>query len=117
MDRASMIEQQLYNSQWLESQKEVYGKNVDYLNIYGTKDRLPMRNLQNSVIAHSRHPQSQRQMNVAKSRYTHPGGLTYDRRDFARVLNSGEKEHAGYIYHTSEATLGVWNAPVGSGWS
>ena len=119
MDRAHLVEDQLYNPGWFENQRDVYGKTVDYLNIYGTKtqQRLPARNLALPVIAHYRHPPSQRVMNVYRGRYTHPGGLTFDKRDPARVLNSSVKEHSGYIDTVIEANPGVWSAPVGSGFS
>lgn len=110
-DRAHLIEDQWYTPKWFAAQQDKY-VTVQYLNHLGTIDpgKLPMRSWANPVLRHSRHPQSMRRLNEYKSRYHHPGGLTYYRVDREGLLNSSAKltESDNYVNTEIRANPGIW---------
>lgn len=99
MDREKLIERKYYDPMWADKQYDVYAKDVLFKNTMGTWDRsrLPMKSFVTHALNLNRAPQSKMRLNVWQSRYHHPSGLTYDKRDFARVLNSTPKPAPGYI--------------------
>jgi hypothetical protein len=99
-DRAGNVEGLGFDKQWAEAGLQEYGRNVFYLNRFGTgtQARLPLRRFARPVLTHSRAEQSLMRLNEYRSRYHHPGGLQYaGRLDFAGVLNSAPKDTAGYV--------------------
>lgn len=113
MDRAGNIESQWYSPDWQRRGDDEHYKNVNWLNRFGTsdKDRLPMRSFAIPILKQSRQPPSIMKLNVHKSRYHHPGGLAYNKVDFARVLNSHTKitPSDNYIMQEIKCTPGFWH--------
>ena len=112
MDREALIERKAHEPMWVEKQYGEYRNNVIFRNWAGTTDRmrLPMVSFVSPpVLNHTqRVPESKMRLNEWRSRYHHPGGLSYDKRDFARVLHSGPKPAPGYINQPIMQNTGIF---------
>lgn len=110
-DREKLIEQKAYDPMWFEKQYDVYRKDVLFKDTYGTHDpsRLPRKSYTYPVLNLNSAPQSKMRLNEWRTRYHHPSGLTYDKRDFARVLNSAPKPREGYIDQPIIQNSGIFN--------
>lgn len=95
MDRAHLIEQQVFQPRW---KRDGLKENItqQYLNVWGTDDdfRLPMRSAIGPQFFFSQSPriqETQRKLNVRHGRYHAPGGLEYDPRDVYGINTSDMK--------------------------
>jgi hypothetical protein len=99
MDRANVIEQKSYQSQWYNTSFAMTPI-LNNLDTYGSKTRVPMRNYTGPQFWFDRVDSSISRTNMYPFRYHFPGGMEHPtgaQRDLYGLLDSSPKPTEGFI--------------------